>query len=417
MLKKDHTSRIFYGYIIVAVSCAILVIMHGIYNTYGVFFSSLQDQFKANRATISAAISLEFFLEGQYAIVHGRLTDRYGPRVVMLGAALILGLGFFLMSRLTSLWQLFVVLPLFIGIGNSTGNVSLLSTTTRWFVRRRGLMNSLVKVGTGLGMFIMPLVASWLIASYGWREAYVWLSLIGLVGILALTPWLKRDPGKIGLQPYGNLNASGGMSESLPQLSPREVLRTRQFWVVCVCYFIAWYITQSIIIQIVAYASDNGISSTQAASIASIVGAISIPGRVVLGSLGDRLKNRRALMVCFAVLTVSLAIIQSTGGKLWGLYLFAAIYGFAHGGFFAIISPLIAELFGTKSHGANYGMIMSFGMGGGAIGPIVTGRIFDVTHSYQIAFWIMIATGLAAFILSSTQLKPIPARKRQIEPQ
>jgi MFS family permease len=186
-------------------------------------------------------------------------------------------------------------------------------------------------------------------------------------------------------------------------------LRTRQFWIVCLAYFTAWYVTQSVIVQIVSYAQDQGISTTQAAGIASIIGGVSIPGRVVLGSLGDKLSNRKALIICFVILLISLVWLKMIGTSLWGLYVFAVIYGFAHGGFFAIISPLIAELFGTKSHGANYGMIMSIGMGGGAIGPVVTGRIFDVTASYQTAFIIMIAVSAAALVLTLTQLKPIHA--------
>jgi MFS family permease len=409
LLVKDGNPKFFYGYIIVMVSAFILIIMHGTYNTFGVFFSSLQNEFAASRAVIAGAISLEFFLEGQYANIHGRLTDRFGPRIVIIGAALILGLGYFLMSRIHSLWQLFLVLAIFIGLGNSSGNVSLLSTVTRWFIRRRSLMSSFVKVGTGLGMFTMPVAASWLISSFGWRNAYVVLSIIVMVGILALTPFLKRDPGKMGLEPLG-INDDKGENARLRssvQLSPGQVLHTRQFWVACLAYFTAWYVTQSVIVQIVSYAQDQGISTTQAAGIASIIGGVSIPGRVVLGSIGDKLSNRRALVICFVILVVSLVWLKTIGTSLWGLYVFAGIYGFAHGGFFAIISPLIAELFGTKSHGANYGMIMSIGMGGGAIGPVITGRIFDVTHSYELAFIIMIAVSAGALVLILTQLKPV----------
>jgi MFS family permease len=408
----DNNAKFFYGYVIVAVSLFILIVMHGIYNTYGVFFASLQNQFGANRATISAASSLEFFLEGQFAMIHGRLTDKYGPRVVIIGAGLIVGVGYFLMSRLTSLWQLFLVLPLVVGLGNSSGNVTLLSTTTRWFIRRRGLMSSLVKVGTGIGMFIMPLAASWLITKYGWRDAYVVLSVVGVVGILLFTPLLKRDPGTMDLKPYGTPRAGEPPPASFEkvQLSPRQTLRTRQFWMLCALYFIAWYITQSIMIHLVTYSTDGGIPPTQAAAVLSIIGAVSIPGWLVMGGAGDGLGNRRALTVCFVILTVSMVWLELTQGELWRLYLFAAVYGFAHGGFFAIISPLVAELFGVRSHGSNYGMVLSLGQAGGAIGPVATGFIFDVTRNYHLAFWIMLAASIIALVLSATQLKPVSTR-------
>lgn len=401
-------SKIFYGYIIIAASLFILIIMHGIGSTYGVFFSSLQQEFGSNRATIAGASSLAFFLEGLFAIPIGRLTDRFGPRVVIASCGLIFGLGYFLMSRVGSLWQLYLFYPVIVGFGISSGNVALMSTATRWFVKRRGLMTGIVKVGTGAGMFIVPLVASWLILGYGWRNAYLVLSIVGVVGIVAIAQFLKRDPSQMGLQPYGMYDANGTISELAAhvQLSLRDTMRTRQFWALSAVYLMVTYTTQSVMIHIIPYAVDSSITITQAASIVSVIGAVSIPGRLVMGSAGDKLGNRRALVICFIIVVTALAWLQLAKG-LWMLYLFALVYGFAHGGFFAIMSPLVAELFGTTSHGVNLGMVLFLGHIGGAIGPVITGRIFDVTHSYQSAFVILIAVSLGALILTITQLKPV----------
>ncbi len=312
------------------------------------------------------------------------------------------------MSRVSSLWQLYLFYPVIVGIGVSSGNVALLSTTARWFVRRRGLMSSIVKVGTGTGMFIMPLVASRLILGYGWRDAYLVLSIVGVVGIVTIAQFLKRDPSQMGLKPYGMYDANGAVSESTTgvQLSLRDAMRTYQFWAVCAAYFVAWYVTQAVMVHIVAYAVDGGIATAQAASIVSIVGAVSIAGRLAMGSTGDGLGNRRALVICFMVLSVALSWLQLAKG-LWMLYLFAVVYGFAHGGFFAIMSPLVAELFGTMSQGTNFGMILFVGQIGGAIGGVATGRMFDVTQSYQLAFLILIALSVGALIMSVILIKPV----------
>jgi MFS family permease len=101
-------SRIFYGYIIIAVSLFILIIMHGIQNTYSVFFAPLQKELAANRATISSANSVASLVGGLSGIALGRLTDRFGPKVVIAGSALLLGLGYFLMAQVSSLWQLYL---------------------------------------------------------------------------------------------------------------------------------------------------------------------------------------------------------------------------------------------------------------------------------------------------------------------
>jgi len=111
------------------------------------------------------------------------------------------------------------------------------------------------------------------------------------------------------------------------------------------------------------------------------------------------------MMICSLILATSLSLLYFTR-DLWQLYLFAAIYGFSHGGFAAMVSPLVAELFGTRFHGSLYGVITFFGTGGGAIGPLIAGRIFDVYDSYQPAFLILIVASVIAFMLAIS-LKPV----------
>lgn len=407
-MKKDTRSKVFYGYIVVTASFFILIVMHGIFATYGVFFSSLQNGLGLSRAAVSGGHSIAFFLEGLFAIIVGRLTDKFGPRLVMSACGVIFALGYLLTSRVENLWQLYIVYPILVGIGVSAGNVTLLSTVTRWFARRRGLMTGIIKAGTGAGIFILPVVASWLITTYDWRTAYVVLSVIGLVGIVATAQFLKRDPAQMGLQPHGMYDANGNVSDSNEsvQLSLGEAMHTYQFWAACAAYFIIWYTTQSIMVHIVTYGTDGGISVTQASSIMSVLGAVSIAGRLAMGSAGDRLGNRRALIICFIILLVSMAWLQVAKGLLM-LLIFAVVYGFAHGGFFALMSPLVAELFGTKSHGVNFGMLLFIAGIGGGVGPAVTGYIFDVTHSYQLAFFILMIVTAGALLLSIMKIKPV----------
>ncbi len=141
----------------------------------------------------------------------------------------------------------------------------------------------------------------------------------------------------------------------------------------------------------------------------SFIGGASILGRLVMGTTGDRIGNRHALIICFLIYVTALCWLQFAK-ELWMLYLFTGVYGFAHGGFFALTSPLVAELFGTRSHGVIFGIILFFGAIGGAIGPIVTGFIFDVTLSYQLAFLILVVVSVTGFTLS-TFLKLMKVKK------
>lgn len=401
-------SRVFYGYVVVFASVMILIVMHGINSSFGVFFSPLQEAFGWNRATISGATSVAFFLMGAFSTLSGRLTDRYGPKFTLGVCAAVLGISYLLMSRIQSVWQLYLFYGMFVAMGNSGGDMALLPTVAKWFVKRRSLMSSVVKVGTGIGMFLMPLVSAWLITSFDWRFAYAVLAGLALLVIFGFSRLLRRDPEDMGLEPYGETDArSNGRRLSTVNLTLRQVVRTRQFWILSATYFLIWYATQSAMIHIAPRGVDIGLSVGEAARIVSLIGAASIAGRLTMGTAGDRIGTRQAVVICMVVLAAALAFLQFAN-KPWMLYVFAPVYGFAHGGSFAIVSPLVAELFGIRSHASNLGLLFFIGMTGGALGPIITGRIYDVSHSYQYAFVIMLAAAIAALVLSAS-LKPFRA--------
>ncbi len=171
LVKSSHP-RIFYGYIIVIASVFMLFLMHGVGVTFGVFFNPLQHEFGWSRTAISGALSLRSLLGGLFGIVSGRLNDKFGPKKTIIASAVILGFGYILMSQIRAVWQFYLFYGVIVAVGGSSGDVSTLSTTARWFVGRRGIMSGLVKVGTGAGMLIMPLAANWLISNYGWRNSY-----------------------------------------------------------------------------------------------------------------------------------------------------------------------------------------------------------------------------------------------------
>jgi len=159
------------------------------------------------------------------------------------------------------------------------------------------------------------------------------------------------------------------------------------------------------IVHIIPHGTDIGLSLSTAAGVLSTIGGMSLLGRIVMGTANDKIGGKRSLIICYAVLICALIFLQ-TANQTWMLLLFAAIYGFAHGGFFTVMSPAIAELFGTGSHGAIFGVVLFSGMIGGAIGPLLTGRVFDVTGSYHTAFIFLIGAAIAGLILI-TFLRPL----------
>ncbi|MDP2782294.1 MFS transporter, partial [Devosia sp.] len=194
-MESSKNSTYSYRYVIAAACFAVQAIGIGAYVSYGVFFHPLNAEFGWSRATISGASSTAFFLMGLLGIFVGRLNDRIGPRVTTAVTAFFFGLGYFLMSGLHAVWQLYLFYGAVIGIGLSAVDVIPMTTTARWFIHNRGTMTGIVKVGTGAGQFIIPFAVSMLIAGHGWRTAFIILSasVSSLLFFIALL--LRRDPG------------------------------------------------------------------------------------------------------------------------------------------------------------------------------------------------------------------------------
>ena len=400
--------RFYYGYIIIAAAVVIQLIGWGIFGCFGLFINEFESQLNWSRASVSGVTSVVLLVHGFFSILAGRSSDRYGPRIVMTVCAVIYALGIFLTSRVTSLWQLYVSWGLIIGIGVSALDVVVLSTIARWFDSTRGLMNGIAKAGAGLGHLSLPLIAGALILAKDWRFAFIVLSIIGLLVIVIASQFLKRAPLQYPDLSGNPLSSTTGKSRE-KGLSLREALTRRQFWFLLISYAAILFSTYTIQVHIAPHTIDLGNSLTQAAGMLSVIGASSIVGRFGMGVIGDRLGTIKTMIVCCAILCITLLALTFIE-QTWLLYLVLPVYGLGHGGALSIISPLVASLFGTGSHGAIYGVIIFGGTIGGAIGPLLAGSVFDKTQSYSIVFIILSATALIAFILLAI-LKPISIKE------
>ncbi len=405
-------TRYFYGYNMVGAGFVIQAVSIGAMFTYGVFFKEFQAEFGWSRATISGASSLAFLVLGATGILAGRLNDRIGPRILIAISGISLGLGYLVMSGLQVPWQLYLLYGVLVGVGLSTHDVVTLSTVARWFVRRRGMMSGIVKIGTGSGQLVGPLIATGLIAAYGWRNSYVIIGVVVLVTLVAVAQVLRRDPQAMGLLPDGRRDEPRGNGTRFTErgVSLKKAIQTRQFWTICVAEFITLLCMLTVIVHIVPHATDLGLHPAAAAGVLSTIGGVSMLGRFVMGTMNDRIGGKRSLMICLMVLLCGSIWLQ-VARESWMLFVFAVIYGFAHGGFFTVVSPTVAELFGIGSHGALFGIVMFCGTTGGAIGPLLAGRIFDVTGSYQIVFLGVSALAVIGIVLI-TMLQPLQAYGR-----
>jgi len=264
-------------------------------------------------------------------------------------------------------------------------------------------MTGVILAGMGTGLWVAPLVANRLNNAYGWRMSYLILGIAVLVIVTAAAQFLRRDPAQSGQSPHTSDQNEGLKGKT--GLSLVEALRTGQFWIFLATLTCLGFFLLTITVHIVPHAEDLGISSINAAGILATVGVANILGMVVLGILGDRIGNRKVITICFAVMAAALLwLIPAVAA--WKLYLFAAVFGFFQGGTAVQESPITASLFGLREHGVIFGAIGIGFTAGAALGPFISGHIFDVYGSYQPAFLICAVLGLAGFILTLF-LKPV----------
>ncbi len=409
-MKGTPRPKFFYGYIVVAAAFVIMTLAWGSNRSFGVFVDPILKEFGWTRAAVSGSFTINCLVMGVLTLVAGRLTDRLGPRLIVIVCGLLLGISYLLTSRVQSAYEFYVFYGVIGGAGMSGLLTPLMSAVVRWFSSRRSLMSGILVAGPGVGNMAVPMVCSFLILSLGWRISFFVLGIVVLTVILSAALLIRRDPAELGLTPYGAVEGVTSPSNSeRTGLTLQQAMQTRQFWLINVLSFCDLFLINVVVVHIVIHAIDLKIPSTRAASVLSLAAGMSIPGRIIMGGIADRIGNRKALTFCLATSVSAFALLLFARG-IGMLYLFAGLYGVSLWSTGAIVSPLIAELFGLKSHATLYSFAVFASAIGSAVGPIVAGLLFDIAGNYNLAFVICLGVTLLA-LSAGLLLGPIPRKE------
>ena len=362
---------------------------------FGILFLEFEETFGWSRAVISGAFSVFLLGTGFIGIAMGKLNDLFGPRRIMIAGALIHGAGYALMSLIQAPWQLYFFYGVLVAVGFSTHDILTLSTIARWFTAKRSLMSGIVKAGAGAGTFVVPILVTTLLSVWNWRIACLVVGAASTLILIFLAQFLTRNPPSTPAP-------SRGDSTPAPQtefgLTLKLATKTRNFWILCFGQFLIFSCLMVVMIHVAPHARDLGFGTTQAAKVLSTIGAASILGRIILGGAADRLGGKRTLIIAYSLLSASLIWLIFIR-EPWILFLFAPVYGFTHGAFFTLISPTIAEFFGTRSHGVIFAIVLFPGTIGGALSPLIAGHVFDTLGSYQPVFICLAGLAVAGLVL------------------
>jgi MFS family permease len=308
---------------------------------------------------------------------------------------MILGLSYFLMAQITRIWELYLYFGVFVAVGMSP-YIPLLSLVPKWFTTNRGRMNAIVLSGMGLGTMILPPVASTLISMWQWRHAYLVIALLTFILMVTASQFLKTPPQQ-KLNGEKNTPVKPLVDQKNEGFTLQQAIRTKQFALIGMVYFSFLFCVTAITVHIVIHATGINIPATNAALTLSLIGGACIVGMNAMGNIADRFSNKIALGVSNLLMGLSLAWLIPSISE-WSLYLFSAVFGFAYGGIQVLISPLVAELFGTRSHGVILAAGALVGSFGAALGPIIAGYLFDALGSYTLAFIICALLAFTGFV-------------------
>ncbi len=397
--------RFFYGWVIVVSCLLISLVIFGIRYSFGVFFTPLEEEFGWSRATTSGIFSSYMILAALFAIISGWALDRYGPKIVVVSMGIITGIGLLLTGRVEQSWQLYFTYSVLLAMGTGGTYAIVMSTGSRWFLKRRATVLAIIGTGAGLGTVIMAPISAQLISAYDWRTCFTALAIIVWVTVIPAAWFLKKEPEEIGALPDSEREPTPQMEIAEAAAEPRyfsliEALKTRNFWLFFLIWFSYSFCLHLVLTHVVPRAQDTGIPPVQAAAILSVMGAVTIPSRILIGMASDRVGRKMIGAVCALIHTVAMLWLIGSN-EMWMFYLFAVIYGIGYGGLDPPIVALIGDAFGLRRVGVIMGsLIVGWGLGA-ALGPYLAGLIFDISSSYSAAFLVAALIMIMAAIFIS----------------
>jgi MFS family permease len=408
--SSESAPRPFYGWQIVAVGIVLLAIFSGIgFYSHAVFLNPLHELHGWSKGTLSAAISLFFFVFGLAGVPAGLMIDRYGARPVLVFGSAVFGLGLILLSRVTEIWQLAAVYCL-LAVGFAAA--SLLPVTalvSNWFIRRRGQAMSFTMTGLSIGAIILVPLSTFLLHQWG---LFVTLPLLGLVFWVICIPvtllFVVQRPSDLGQRPDGDPEVDWEHTETTVRQdnaayaaqyrrwTRNQAMRTLSFWAIAFAFLLALGAQMAFVIHQIAFLGQY-LGPTRAAFTISLASAASIVGRLLIGTFVDRV-DKRLLAFLLMLLQAGTVLALAHFQQPILLYLGATIFGLTMGSVLMLHSLITAECFGLVSFGTVFGLSGLFVNCGSAFGPVMAGVLYDLTQSYQIAFTIFAGASTIAAV-------------------
>ena len=375
-------NRFFYGWVIVIAGHMLITLDGMVLYSFGIFLPYLNEAFGLSTAVGSSFFSLRCVCMAFSFVFAGRLIDTHDARYLTFFGGLIGALGFLLSAYANNIWELYITYSVMVGIGDGFLYILPVTVISRWFVKKRALAIGIATAGVPVSGLVVNPLTTWLIESFGYERALVYISVIFTV-ILCSALLVKNRPEEMGLRPYGENSEDAMKDTGASDWSAKEAFSHSSFWLMYAAFFLGFNTFLIIVVNLFNFSIESGITPLVAAGAPAFIGVGSIIGRIFFsGVITNILSDVRILFVCYFFQASSIILILSVV-DVWSLYLFGFLFGLFYSGWVPMFPTILGKFYGLKSLGSIFG-IFGTGFSLAAIsGPLVSGLLFDITQSYH----------------------------------
>jgi OFA family oxalate/formate antiporter-like MFS transporter len=372
---------------------------------WSVFVTPLENEFGWKRAQTSSVFTFAVIMFAASLLLAGKLQDRFGPFWISLTGSILVSLSFLLFAYTSNLYSLYFFYGVLGGTGLGFGFGTVVPVVAKWFPDRTGLAIGLALAGFGGGSAVFGSFANLvLFPRFGWRTSC--LILAGIFFAMTMTAtFLLRNPA-VHAQKTDQFPVFNSQS-TRHHFTPGEVLRTPAFYLLWLGFGLGSTAGLMVISQLIPFATSQGIASAALATLGLVVGAFgNVSGRVLSGWLSDIMGRLNALRVVLAVSSVAMPSLYWVGAHLAALYVLIFVVYFCYGAQASVIPSTVADYWGTRHAGTNYGALFTAWGFSGILGPTIGGVLFDRYRNYGAAFYTAAALAVVALICVLAARKP-----------
>ena len=392
----------YYPWLMAMMGLLVLMVSNGLTITgITAFDESLLKEFEWSRSALKFRDLLTLIIAGLLAPWLGAVIDRVGPKRLILAGTLLLAVLYFAYSRITNISHVYLIHIGFAAVLVAAGlNVAVIMVS-QWFVTKRGTALGITLIGTSLGGVILPKLIVAMLPVMGWREAFMWLSVVPLV-LFVLVLLVVRTPAQMGMQPYGDGQTTGSAGEAssdLPDISYSAALRTRTFWALALVAMATFYSILSVSAHLFLHMRDMQFEPAVAGQAMAVMFGLGMVGKFLFGFLADYFKPKRVFLLNLAIMAAGSFLLATLNpGLIWYALV---LFGLGWGGLYTMIQLLAVNAFGLSSAGKILGTITLLDAITAGLGIWVTALLFDHFGNYQVAFNLLCGLIVVAFIIAT----------------